>query len=117
MSFKKDMHAKDELLGVLQRNGRLDKVRCAQIRHYRNYQHETEIVLKCGYTADDWSQFLDKLDFYYHSGYGSQELFGTVWLSNESWLERAEYDGSEWWEYRSYPAIPEECAAVTPEAS
>ena len=37
------------------------------------------------------------LDFEYDSGYGTQHLYGTVWLSDGTWFERREYDGSERW--------------------
>jgi hypothetical protein len=46
------------------------------------------------------------LDREYDSGFGSQMLHGTVWLSDGSWLERGEYDGSEWWAHRKCPAMP-----------
>jgi hypothetical protein len=42
----------------------------------------------------------------YYNGYGSQELFGIIWYVDGSWSERVEYDGSEWWGYRSCPKIP-----------
>lgn len=63
-------------------------------------------LLRQGYATQDRINFLDKLDFEYNSGYGSQNLFGTVWLKNGKWLDRGEYDGSEWWELREMPAIP-----------
>ena len=43
------------------------------------------------------------LDFEYSEGYGAQELFGLVLFNDGSWLERGEYDGSEWWEYKKTP--------------
>lgn len=46
-------------------------------------------------------------DLEYDSGYGSQELFGTILFKDNTWLERGEYDGQEWWEYRSPPTISE----------
>ena len=36
----------------------------------------------------------------YDNGYGSQELFGLIIMKDNSWFERAEYDGSEWWEHK-----------------
>ena len=42
----------------------------------------------------------------YESGFGSQELFGTVWLSDGTWLSRGEYDGSEWWDHHKRPDLP-----------
>lgn len=43
------------------------------------------------------------LDFEYNSGYGTQHLFGVVWLSDGTWFERREYDGSEWWTHVKPP--------------
>ena len=65
------------------------------------------IDLKVGYSKDEYQSFLDKLDFHYDSGYGGQELFGTIWIENGSWFDRGEYDGSEWWRYNSIPEIPD----------
>lgn len=63
-------------------------------------------LLRENYTLEQLNRFLDNLDFSYDNGYGGQELFGTVWLKNGKWLDRDEYDGSEWWEMRKMPAIP-----------
>ena len=41
---------------------------------------------------------------------GLQELYGTVWLADGSWLTRREHDGCEWWEHRFPPPIPPELA-------
>ena len=48
---------------------------------------------------------LDVLDFEYDNGYGYQEIDGIVLFSDNSWLERWEYDGSEGWEYKKAPTI------------
>lgn len=50
-------------------------------------------------------EVLPLLDFEYDSGYGGQELFGTVWYTDGTWSERGEYDGSEWWEHKKCPDI------------
>jgi len=47
---------------------------------------------------------VSKLNFEYDSGYGSQEVYGTIVFKDGSWLERGEYDGSEWWDYKSCPS-------------
>lgn len=39
----------------------------------------------------------------YCDGYGAQTLFGCVVFNDGSWLERHEYDGAEWWEYKRTP--------------
>jgi hypothetical protein len=53
------------------------------------------------------AEVLPLLDFQYYARYGCQELFGNVWYTDGTWSERAEYDGSEWWEYKSCPPIPD----------
>ena len=51
-----------------------------------------------------WGEFAALADRAYNSGYGGNEVLlelvvvGDVW-----WLERREYDGSEWWEYKECP--------------
>ena len=50
-------------------------------------------------------EVLPRLDFEYDSGWGSQELEGTIWYSDETWSDRGEYDGSEWWEHRKCPPL------------
>lgn len=64
------------------------------------------IELKENYSEEDLSNFLNNLDFDYDSGYGQQELYGTIWLTDSSWLSREEYDGSEWWQHRFLPPVP-----------
>lgn len=42
----------------------------------------------------------------YYTGYGGQEVDGTlVIVGDDWWLERGEYDGSEWWEFKTRPTI------------
>jgi len=69
--------------------------------------------LKVGHSDEDYKKFLDDLNFEYNDGYGIQQLFGVVWLSDGKWAERAEYDGAEWWVIREIPPIPEELNATT----
>lgn len=64
------------------------------------------MLLKVGYSKEEYLKFLDSLDFLYDSGYGGQELYGTIWYEDSSWSERGEYDGSEWWTYKTIPTIP-----------
>jgi len=45
----------------------------------------------------------------YDSGFGSQEIpQELVVVGVDWWLERHEYDGSEWWEFKEYPTMPTE---------
>jgi hypothetical protein len=46
----------------------------------------------------------------YCDGYGIQELYGNIYCVDKAtnepvWLERAEYDGSEWWHAVRIPKI------------
>jgi hypothetical protein len=56
--------------------------------------------------AGDLNEVLPMLDFFYNNGFGSQYLNGTIWYEDGTWSERGEYDGSEWWEHRQRPEIP-----------
>ena len=105
-------NAKQELLGMLERVGGV--IKCATIKRDRGYWDDDDIytsspaiLLKEGYTPAEYEEFLEKLNFEYDNGYGGQILHGTVWLMEDNtWIERGEYDGSEWWEYRKCPQIP-----------
>lgn len=91
-----------------------------------NLLQETKRVLKnYGHTLSDivWvgckdyrieiKQFIELADVIYDDGYGGEEVatdllvVGTDW-----WLERHEYDGSEWWEYKTLPQMPQEVKTV-----
>jgi hypothetical protein len=55
-----------------------------------------------GTYATDWATFARLADRVYDSGYGSQEVSSdlVVVFDDGAWLERGEYDGSEWWSFR-----------------
>ncbi len=97
------INARFEFLEHIQ--NRQSAVKCAQIAMYDD---GPRFFLKVGYSPEQFSHFVQTLDFTYYNGYGGQELFGTIWYSDGTWSEREEYDGSEWWEYRSCPEVPEE---------
>jgi len=83
-------------------------VKCAEIViHTDDYGSEPDMVanLLPEYTQEDFKQFIEKLDIDYHNGYGSQELYGTIWYTDGTWSTRWEYDGSEGWEYHKCPEI------------
>ena len=104
------MNAKTEFLELIGTK----KVKCAEINYVRDgwrireerERLNTEHSLKVGYSPQELIEFLDSLDFDYDDGYGTQELFGTVWFEMREWAEREEYDGSENWIIKSYPEIP-----------
>ena len=111
-------NAQEELLHILERTKSV--VKCAYIKCERgsywddndSYVQPAPILLKEGYTPEEYEEFLQKLNFEYDAGYGGQELHGMIWLKEENtWMERGEYDGSEWWEYRKCPKVPDELKA------
>lgn len=100
-------NAEEELLDLLDKHK--DLIRCAEI----DYEHGDWGKLKTikyrlldDSTPKEKEDFFNELDFDYDSGYGTQELSGTVWCKDGVWYERGEYDGSEWWERHVYPEIP-----------
>jgi len=102
------MNAKKELLSALVPGA---KIKCATVRWEPYWIAEEQKILaelKVGHSRHrDLGGFFDKLDFNYDNGFGSQEIYGVVWLTDGTWLSRGEYDGSEWWIYNICPAIPE----------
>ena len=56
--------------------------------------------------AGSLEEVLPLLDFEYDDGLGGQWLFGHIWYADGTWSDRCEYDGSEWWEHKVCPPIP-----------
>ena len=51
-------------------------------------------------------EFLEHANFEYNDGFGSEEInTELILVGKDFWLERHEYDGSEWWEYKSMPNV------------
>ena len=106
-------NAKEELLGHLERTKSV--IKCATISCSISHWYHDELAedrrsidLREGYHISEYEEFLHRLDFAYDNGYGGQQVYGTVWLKEEgTWLERGEYDGSEWWDYKKCPSVPD----------
>ena len=77
-------------------------------------------ITKHGKTLDDikWvgcaaykipiDKFWGMADREFDAGYGGTEVAeDLVVVGDNWWLERGEYDGSEWWEYKEKPKEPE----------
>lgn len=102
-------NAKEELLRELNQKW-IAPIKCAAVECGK-----IVAKLKVGHTPQEFTEFLEKLDFEYDAGYGAQTLFGTVWLEDRSWLTRwKDYDSSEWWEHIEYQDIPEELGGTPP---
>ena len=96
-------NAKEELLDKMPINAVIKE---AFIWHGDDYYtNKRYFVLKEDYTEEDYDTFMNSLDFNYDNGFGGQEVYGVVVFTDGTWLERHEYDGSEWWEYKKTPDI------------
>ncbi len=100
------INAQQELIKEVTATGA--SIKCALLRRESWTENGKQFVLKDRWTPEQLTEFLNSLNFTYDNGFGGQELFGTVWLNDGTWLERDEYDGSEWWEHSKCPEIPEE---------
>lgn len=82
-------------------------------------QETIEILKENGKTKDDIIWFgckdfqipiedFEKLtNVEYHSEHGSVEVaLDLIVVGKDLWLERREYDGKEWWEYKQFPKTP-----------
>jgi hypothetical protein len=94
-------NAKEEIMDIV------GAIQCVLITYQINYDNSDTILLKEGYNQFDLDIFLKNLDFEYDDGYGHQYIYGTIWLKDGTWMERAEYDGSEWWERCVRPEVPD----------
>ena len=54
-----------------------------------------------------WVEFCSLADFHYNSGYGGTEVATDliIMFTDGTWMERKEYDGSEWWSYVTPPNL------------
>ena len=80
---------------------------------YNEDDDTPKYYLKKGFSNEEFLLFIESLDFNYDCGYGSQELFGTIWYKDGTWSSRAEYDGSEWWEHNVCPELPKSLSKTT----
>jgi len=68
-----------------------------------------------GKYAINWNQFKAIGNIKYDSGFGGQEIAPdlVIVFKDGTWLERHEYDGSEWWEYKETPQRQKEATPFT----
>jgi len=94
----------DELLDIL--DGCAEPI-ALDITFQKENKKQWRVVWLRDKSDTDFKQFVkNKINLYYYNGYGSQHLDGFVWLQDGAWLERAEYDGSEFWQYQKRPTLP-----------
>lgn len=66
-------------------------------------------VLWCGNSEFkfDWTTFTHLANQEYDEGHGVNEVsMDLKVVGKDFWLERHEYDGSEWWEFKQQPTEP-----------
>ena len=82
---------KDETLDVLAANGKTwNDVKFIQGDDFKASNNKDEL--------------LELMNFEYDDGYGVPEIAEDLKIVGDNWwLERGEYDGSEWWEYKEKP--------------
>jgi hypothetical protein len=55
-----------------------------------------------------WPEFAAAANFEYDPGYGGAEVVVSLKVvGSDWWLERGEYDGSEWWDFKTLPTKPD----------
>lgn len=72
------------------------------------YSVDDVVVIKLynGKKCATWNEFTTIANFDYDDGYGTQRINSNlvIVLNDGSYLERREYDGSEWWLWRKAPS-------------
>lgn len=67
-----------------------------------------------GTVVSSWQSFEAVANFEYDAGYGGNEItLDLVIVGDDWWLERGEYDGSEWWEFKRLPERAQASTALT----
>lgn len=108
------MNIKEELINVIDRHGySIDDISWVWLSvdnsdnifndntegHYYEFDKEDN---------DDINDFINSLDINYDDGYGRQYVDGVVMMNDNTWFERKEYDGSEWWAKCCIPVSPKQ---------
>jgi hypothetical protein len=75
------------------------------------------VLADSGKLVADWGVFVDGAEKHfssYDSGYGCAEVPSDIVIvfKDGCWLERDEYDGSEWWEYKQTPTADMEAKGI-----
>lgn len=82
-----------------------------------NGKSENDVLwIGFGYDKDEnplykttWEDFSENANFDYDNGYGGAKIpDDLIIVGKDFWLERHEYDGAEWWEFKTMPKEPKE---------
>lgn len=74
----------------------------------KNEKSENDVLwIGCKEFKTDWKHFSEIANTEYDNGYGGTKIDMELLIVGEDfWLERHEYDGSEWWEFKQMPKKP-----------
>ena len=102
----------DETLEIIKENGKTtEEIKFVSANWYI-YENKERTYYERYMTWEDFASQANKI---YDDGYGriavkdALQIVGANW-----WLERHEYDGSEWWEFKSLPTQPKEYKKFSP---
>jgi hypothetical protein len=76
----------------------------------KEYEKSPKDVLWVGTNKSfcSWHEFERVANIEYDDGYGTKEVdLSLKVVGQDFWLERHEYDGSEWWEFKTQPTKPD----------
>lgn len=97
--IREGKNAKNEFLSIISGY----KLIASEIRYMDNIGISHDIKLNPLFSKNEYDVFLDSLNNDYDDGYGGQNLFGVIFCEDGAWMQRDEYDGSEWWSIYQYP--------------
>jgi len=95
-----------ETLEILKENNKTEEdVLWCSVTDIDEYHHDFENAKEGYFGFEEFKKWADKN---YDSGYGGQEVHPRLFIvGKDFWLERHEYDGSEWWEFKTMLLKPE----------
>ena len=102
----------DETLEIIQDNGKTtDGIKFVRCKWYEWVSGGTI----CYEYYMTWDDFASQANREYDEGYGGAEVKYDLQIVGANWwLERHEYDGSEWWEFKSLPKRPKKYKKFSP---
>ena len=75
-------------------------------QHGKTFDDVIFIGDRTTHTKMTMKDFLEHANVEYKNGFGIEEInTELILVGKDFWLERHEYDGSEWWEYKSMPNV------------
>lgn len=80
-----------------------------ELTNFKKKPADVKWVGSSDYGWMTWEEFEKVSDFEYVNGFGSAHIAeDLVIVGTDWWLERCEYDGSEWWDFKKLHRKPKE---------